>query len=292
LRLFPFLPLMILIADSGSTKTAWRLLNAQGEVTQALTVGINPYYQDTPEIAQALKDSLLPQLPGTAPQQVYFYGAGCSAKDKQDLVAAALLAVFPNAQVHVHHDLEAAARALCGHKEGIACILGTGSNSCLYDGEKIIQNLPNLGFILGDEGSGGYMGKHIVQAFLNRELPADLHQAFEERYHTNRDEIVDNVYRKPYPNRYMAGFARFLSDHREHPFIYQMITKCLGDFFKKAVVKYPDYQKKETHFVGSIAYYFRDILRTVAQQYGVTVCTILESPIEGLSQYHQQKLSL
>ncbi|WP_205503487.1 BadF/BadG/BcrA/BcrD ATPase family protein [Rufibacter psychrotolerans] len=283
---------MILIADSGSTKTAWRLIDTEGEVGQAHTVGINPYYQDTPEIASMLQESLLPQLLGEAPQEVHFYGAGCSAKDKQAIVASALAELFPLADISVHHDLEAAARALCGQEEGIACILGTGSNSCLYDGEKIIQNVPNLGFILGDEGSGGYMGKRIVQAFLNQELPQDIHQAFMDRYHTNRDEIVDHVYRKPYPNRYMAGFAKFLFDHRQHPFIYQMISQCFADFFEKTVVKYPNYQKLKTHFVGSIAFYFGDILRTVAQQYGLTVGNILESPIAGLSLYHQQKITL
>ncbi|MFC6996221.1 BadF/BadG/BcrA/BcrD ATPase family protein [Rufibacter roseus] len=283
---------MILIADSGSTKTAWRLIDTEGVVSQAHTIGFNPYYQDTPQIAQTLRESLLPQLKDAQPQEIYFYGAGCSAKNKKAIVAAALLELYPNSEVFVHHDLEAAAHALCGHNEGIACILGTGSNSCHYDGEKIIENLPNLGFILGDEGSGGYMGKRIVQAYLNNELPEDLHQAFFDRYGVDRDEIIDNVYSKPYPNRYMAAFSKFLSEHRKHPFIYQMIFKCFSDFFDKTVSKYPDYQNKETHFVGSIAFYFSDILRTVAQEYGINVGQILESPIEGLSLYHQQKITV
>ncbi|WP_210489530.1 N-acetylglucosamine kinase [Rufibacter aurantiacus] len=282
---------MILIADSGSTKTAWRLLDHEGVKAQAHTPGINPYYQNTQEIALTLKDSLLAQLSGHTPQEIYFYGAGCSAKDKQEVVVSALREIFPDSLVQVNHDLEAAARALCGQKEGIACILGTGSNSCLYDGEKIVQNVPNLGFILGDEGSGGYMGKLLVQAFLNQELPQDVHELFMTRYNTNRDEIVDHVYRQPYPNRYMANYARFLSDHREHPFIYGLICQCFGDFFRKTVMKYPDFQQKETHFVGSIAFYFADILRTVAKEHQINVGQILESPIEGLSLYHQQKIT-
>ncbi|RNI23727.1 BadF/BadG/BcrA/BcrD ATPase family protein [Rufibacter latericius] len=282
---------MILIADSGSTKTAWRLLDTHGEVAEALTSGINPYYRNTPEIAQMLEESLLPQLEGNTPGEIYFYGAGCSAKDKQEVVRAAIAQLYPSAEIHIHHDLEAAARALCGDKEGIACILGTGSNSCLYDGEKIVQNVPNLGFILGDEGSGGYMGKLLVQAFLNQELPEEIHNAFMARYNTNRDEIVDHVYRKPYPNRYMAGYAKFLFDHQQHPFIYQMICQCFADFFRKTVVKYPAYEQKETHFVGSIAFYFAEILRTVAKQHNITVGQILESPIAGLSLYHQQKIT-
>ncbi|GGK84256.1 BadF/BadG/BcrA/BcrD ATPase family protein [Rufibacter glacialis] len=282
---------MILIADSGSTKTAWRVLDTQGEAGQAHTVGFNPYYQNTAEIAQTLQESLLPQLTSYgSPQEIHFYGAGCSAPDKKAIVAAALSSLFPAADVQVHHDLEAAARALCGHQEGIACILGTGSNTCLYDGKQIVQNVPNLGFILGDEGSGGYMGKLLVQAFLNLEMPTDVHQAFMDRYNTNRDEIVDHVYSKPYPNRYMATYAKFLFDHQQHPFIHGLITKCFSDFFEKTVVKYPDYQHKETHFVGSIAFYFKDILLAVAKQYGIAVGKILESPIAGLSLYHQQNL--
>ncbi|MGV3540485.1 MAG: BadF/BadG/BcrA/BcrD ATPase family protein [Rufibacter sp.] len=283
---------MILIADSGSTKTAWRLIDADGVVAQAYTVGINPYYQDTEEIAQTLQESLLQQIPTLNPSEIYFYGAGCSAKDKQEVVAAALKQIFPESQPSVHHDLEAAAHALCGHEEGIACILGTGSNSCLFDGEKIINNMPNLGFMLGDEGSGGYMGKRLVQAYLNLELPQDLHQAFWDRYQVDRDAIIDQVYRKPYPNRYMASFAKFMFDHRKHPFIYQMVFQCFADFFEKTVIKYPDYQQKDIHFVGSIAFYFGDILRTVAQQYHIKVKNILESPIAGLSLYHQQKITV
>ncbi|WP_192822983.1 N-acetylglucosamine kinase [Rufibacter sp. LB8] len=282
---------MILIADSGSTKTSWRQIETEGIMGQADTIGFNPYYQNTDQIAQTLRENLLPQLNGFRPHEIYFYGAGCSAKEKKDIVAQALSQLFPGSDIHVHHDLEAAAHALCGHEAGIACILGTGSNSCLYDGEKIVENLPNLGFILGDEGSGGYMGKRIVQAYLNLELPQDLHQAFVDRYQTDRDEIIDNVYSKPYPNRYMAGFAKFLYDNRTHPFIYQMIYRCLADFFEKNIIRYPDYQNKETHFVGSIAFHFSDILRTVARQYNVRLGTILENPIAGLSQYHQQKIT-
>ncbi|ALI99261.1 N-acetylglucosamine kinase [Rufibacter tibetensis] len=283
---------MILIADSGSTKTAWRIIDTEGVVAQAHTIGFNPYYQDGPQIAETIRESLLPQLTGYAPKEIHFYGAGCSAPDKQALVASAISSNFPEATVHVHHDLEAAARALCGHEEGIACILGTGSNSCLYDGEKIVQNVPNLGFILGDEGSGGYMGKLLVQAFLNQELPADVHEAFMARYNTTRDEIVDHVYRKPYPNRYIATYAKFLFDHQKHPFIYELICRCFADFFEKTVIKYPDYQQKKTHFVGSIAFYFGDILKTVAQKYSINVGQILESPIAGLSLYHQQNITV
>jgi len=283
---------MILIADSGSTKTSWRLIDTDGEVSQAHTIGFNPYYQNTAEITQILQETLLPQLQDSTPQEVYFYGAGCSAKSKKEIVAKALSTLFPDSTVHVHHDLDAAAHALCGHEEGIACILGTGSNSCHFDGEKIVYNVPNLGFILGDEGSGGYMGKTLVQAFLNKELPEDLHQAFFDRYQVDRDEIIDNVYSKPYPNRYMATYAKFLFDHRKHPYIYQLIYQCLADFFEKNITKYEDYKNKETHFVGSIAFHFNDILRSVAKQYGIKVGQILESPIAGLSLYHQQKITV
>jgi glucosamine kinase len=283
---------MIIIADSGSTKTAWRQISSEGVIADANTMGINPYYQNTQEIAQMLEQSLLVQWPGVEPKEIYFYGAGCSAPDKQAMVEAAIKEVYPNSKIEVHHDLEAAARALCGDEPGIACILGTGSNSCLYDGQEIVEALPNLGFILGDEGSGGYMGKRLVQTFLNNELPADIHEAFQKRYNLTRDEVVDHVYRKPYPNRYMATFAKFLFDHRQHPFVYQMIFQSFCDFFEKTIIKYPDYQQYNVNFVGSIAFYFGDILRKVAQQYNVRVQHILESPMAGLSLYHQQKIVL
>jgi glucosamine kinase len=279
---------MILIADSGSTKTDWRLLAPDGTITQAKTVGFNPYYQDTDNIHSALEGSLLPQLAGEKPSQIFFYGAGCGSEEKRSVVAQALGMAFPGSEIRVQHDLAAAARALCGREPGIACILGTGSNSCLYDGTEIVRNIPPLGFILGDEGSGAYLGKKLIQAFLREELPADLQENFAKRYNVTKDDVLDRVYSQPFPNRYLASFAKYGFDKRRHPAIYPLIHRSFSDFFENHICRYPGYSALPVHFVGSIAFYFGDILRQIARERQVRVQHILESPIAGLTLYHQQ----
>jgi glucosamine kinase len=281
---------MILIADSGSTKTDWRLLAPNGTVSQAKTIGFNPYYQDAENIYSSLEGSLLPQLTGQKPTEIFFYGAGCGSEDKRNVVAEALRQAFPGSEVTVQHDLAAAARALCGHSPGIACILGTGSNSCLYDGKEIVQNIPPLGFILGDEGSGAYLGRKLIQAFLREELPADLRENFAKRYKVTKEAILDWVYSQPFPNRYLASFAKYAFDKRRHPAVYPLIRESFSDFFEKHVCRYPGYIDLPVHFVGSIAFYFGDILRQLARERQVRVQHILESPIAGLTLYHQQEL--
>jgi glucosamine kinase len=178
---------------------------------------------------------------------------------------------------------------LCGHKPGIAIILGTGSNSCYYDGENIVANNPSLGFILGDEGSGGYLGKKILQAFLYNEMPADLHESFKTRYPITKEEVLDNVYKKSMPNRYTATFSRFLQHHVRHPFAAQMIYDAFADFFDHHVLKYPEYKQVSVNGTGSVAFYFSDILRAVAADKGCSIGTILESPIAGLTLYHTEE---
>ena len=281
---------MILIADSGSTKTDWRLIAPDGLVAQAKTVGFNPYYQSTEDIFSSLEGSLLPQLNGQKPGEIFFYGAGCGDEAKRKIVADALLQAFPESVVTVQHDLIAAARALCRHEPGIACILGTGSNSCLYNGREIVQNIPPLGFILGDEGSGAYLGKRIIQAFLRQELPEDLQENFAKRYKVTKEDILDKVYAQPFPNRYMATFAKYLFDKRRHPAVYPLIHQSFTDFFDKSVCRYPGYSELPVHFVGSIAFYFGDILRKIARERQIRVQHILENPIAGLTLYHQEKL--
>jgi N-acetylglucosamine kinase-like BadF-type ATPase len=281
---------MILIADSGSTKTDWRLLFPDGRIGQAASAGINPNFQTTDQIQNNLTATLLPQLAGAKPDQVFFYGAGCSTEAKCGVVGAALKAVFPDCEVAVMSDVVAAARGTCGHETGIACILGTGSNSCLFDGKEIIMKMPCLGFTLGDEGSGSYLGKHLLSLYLNNELPPDLQQAFGQRYPQTTAEILHHVYNEPFPNRYIASFASFLADHRQHPFAAALVQKSFLDFFDRTVCKYPGYETIPTHFVGSVAFYFADILRKTAKARRIIVGRILQSPIAGLALYHQQQL--
>jgi glucosamine kinase len=280
---------MILIADSGSTKTDWRLLLPEGKIGQATTVGFNPNYQTAAAIEAELSQSLLPQLGTNQPTQIYFYGAGCSTEAKCSLVASAILSVFPNSQVQVMSDVVAAARGTCGHTAGIACILGTGSNSCLYDGKTITSQMPCLGFTLGNEGSGSYLGKKLLNLYLNNELPSDLQEAFRKQYPQSQAEILHHIYNEPFPNRYVASFAQFLQGRQRHPFVAEMLHQNFLEFFRLTVCKYPAYETLPTHFVGSIAFYFADILRKTAKTQQIQVGRVLQSPISGLALYHQEE---
>ncbi len=279
---------MILIADSGSTKTDWRTIDGQGNIGQAKTAGINPYHQSEDTIAQLLREELLPQM-RLPVAQVYFYGAGCATEAVSQQVQRAIAQVFPEAAIEVYSDLFAAARALCAHAPGIACILGTGANSCLYDGATITDHIPPLGYILGDEGSGAYLGKALLNRFLKRDMPEDLRQSFEKRYSITEADALENVYRKPQANRYLAGFSRFAFHHLRHPYIARLVYDGFAAFFDKNVCPYKDYQQYQVHFTGSVAFYYSNILRQVASDKGIAVQNILESPIAGLTLYHQQK---
>ena len=278
---------MILIADSGASKTDWRVIDSQNNIQQAKTIGLNPYFQDSISIENELRNNLRPNISGEI-SEVYFYGTGCAGEEAISSVRRALNAVFAVAQrIEVESDMLGAARGLCGHEPGIACILGTGSNNCRYDGTNIAAQIPSLGFWLGDEGSGAYLGKTLVVSYLHQELPPDLAQKFEARYQINRIEVLENAYQKPYPNRYFAGFSKFLFDNRNHPFAYQLIQNAFALFFDTYICKYPDYQQQPTHFAGSVAFYYSDILRRVAVQKGVSLRNIMETPIAGLTLYHQ-----
>ncbi|QHT69873.1 N-acetylglucosamine kinase [Rhodocytophaga rosea] len=281
---------MVLIADSGSTKTDWRLISSDGSVSQAKTAGFNPYFQDTETIYTELKQHLVPEITTNAVREVYYYGAGCSTETNQTIVQNAINQAFPRTYIEVTHDMLAAARALCGHEPGIACILGTGVNSCLYDGKQIVAGRPSLGFWLGDEGSGGYMGKTLVQHYFHEDMPADLRQKFEKRYTPVLGTILENAYKKPFPNAYFASFSKFLFDNLNHPYCYQLAYDGFVAFFNRYVCKYENYKAYKVHFVGSVAFYYSNVLRQVANDKGITLQYILESPISGLTLYHQQKL--
>lgn len=279
---------MQLIADSGSTKTDWRLIAADGTVSQARTVGFNPYFQTQEAIAAEIADKIKPLV--TEPvSAVYFYGTGINNAAKADVIAEGIRTVFPEAgHIEAHSDMLGAARALCGHDAGIACILGTGSNTCLVEDGEITFKVDTLGFWLGDEGSGGYLGRTLVQQFLHQEMPEDLYQKFHKRYpDVNRDTVLENAYQKPYPNRYFASFSKFLFDNRTHPFAYGLVVRNFEIFFEKYVEKYPAYRQYKVHFTGSVAFYYSDILRRVAQERGITVGVVMETPIAGLTLYHK-----
>ena len=282
---------MILIADSGSTKTDWRMMDATGVHEQVYTAGINPQYIDAAQIYSIFEAELLPNLQEKNPTIIYYYGAGCSSPDRNLRVEEALRKAFPDSQIYVDHDLLAAARALCGHKPGVACILGTGSNSCLYDGKNIVDNVPSLGFLMGDEGSGAYLGKMLIRAYLYRELPEELATSLKNRYNLTKDGILDAVYYSDMPSTYLATFAKFMSDKRKDPVIHAMIYQNFDEFFERQVCKYKGYTEVPVNFVGSIAYHFSDTLHQVAKKYGAHIGTIITSPSEGLIAYHLELMA-
>lgn len=278
---------MKLIADAGSTKVDWILINNNHIVDKKRTNGINPFYQTADMISQLIKSELPFATDSASVKEVYFYGAGC-IPEKQPIVSSALKSVFASATIEVDSDLLGAARALCGHSEGIACILGTGSNSCLYNGKNITQNTPPLGFILGDEGSGAFLGKALVSDFLKRQMPDNIAKLFTEKYHLNAKEAVENVYRQPLPNRYLAQFTPFLSENIAEPYCYNLVFDAFITFFARNIVHYPDFRTLPIAFTGSVAYHFADVLEVAAYDFGLNFSHITQAPIDGLVEFHKE----
>ena len=278
---------MILIADSGSTKTDWCLVE-HGEVLQQIfTKGTNPFFQSEEEISNEIAANLLPQLKTPEVDAVYFYGAGCAFPDKIETVRRAILHHLQvKGEVEVSTDMLAAARGLCGHRAGIACIMGTGSNSCYYDGEKIVQNVSPLGFILGDEGSGACLGKLLVGDILKNQMTPELKEKFLSQFNLTPADIIDRVYRKPFPNRFLASLSPFLAQNLNEPCIHSLVLNSFKSFLKRNVMQY-DYQNHEVHFIGSVAYYYKDVLAQATDEMGIRLGTILKSPMEGLITYHR-----
>lgn len=280
---------MILIADSGSTKTDWRLIDDTKKIHQFATQGLNPYFQTSSEISEILRSELLPQFTSqisNLTSQIYFYGAGCEADSKKEVIREALLLVFPSSIIEVNSDMLGAARAMCGSDPGIAAILGTGSNTCYYDGNKSVENVASLGFILGDEGSGGHIGKTFIQAYLNKEMPEELSKRFYERFKLSLSDILDAVYKKPMPNRFLASFSKFIYQNLKEQFVIDLVANCFEQFFDKHICKYKKHKEVKLSCVGSVAFYYSNILRAVAAKKGVNIDKIIETPIAGLTLYH------
>ena len=276
---------MILIADSGSTKTSWWVADpGSGAVKTLNTQGINPFYQEEEAIFNMLKNEF-PDPPNHV-NAIFFYGAGCAGPPVNTIVGKALARYFRTDNISVESDLMAAARSLCQHEPGIACILGTGSNSCMYDGTAIRHQVSPLGFILGDEGSGGVLGKTLLADVLKNQLPPDIIRKFHEAYPVNAGEILENIYRKPFPNRYAARFTPFLLDNLDHPAVTAIVENGLDRFFSRNIVQYERYTELPVHFTGGIAWNFREPLIRVASRYAVKTGKITSSPGEGLLQFH------
>ncbi|MDR0436665.1 MAG: ATPase [Bacteroidales bacterium] len=278
---------MIVIADSGSTKTDWCFINSKGEVKTVQTIGLNPYFLDADGILNILKKDLYPFLDNKKVEQVFFYGSGCATPHKKQEVEYALDSFFIHADIEVENDLLGAARALCGSESGLVCILGTGSSSCLYDGKQITERLPSLGYLLGDEGGGAFLGKHLVSAYFNNELPDSLQKLFEQKYTASLAEVLDKVYRQPFPNRYLASFVEFLIENKPDAFVKNLVGSAFDDFFKKQVLRYTDYEKYPLCFVGSVSFCFADELHESAKKHGLEVSKIEQAPLTGLLEFHK-----
>ena len=277
---------MKLITDSGSTKVDWRAIRDDGTVVSILTEGINPVFQKKEYITDIFRLKLVPEL-GTGVKEVYFYGAGVVSAAISDVLAGCFKEVFPDSVCYAASDVLAAARALCGHSEGIACIMGTGSNSCFYDGHAIVKNVKAGGFILGDEASGGVLGRKLIADYIKGLLPEEIEKEFVSRYGLDYAGIVEKVYKQPLPSRFLASFSPFLNEFRNHPHIDRLLRTSFDEFFKRNIYQY-DYKNYKVNLVGSVAYYYQDILKEVAVRDGVAIGKILKSPIEGLVEYHKE----
>ena len=279
---------MKLVVDSGSTKTDWGFFSNLSDLRIYKTQGINPCHQSADEINGIITGELMSQIAGIdsgSVTQLFYYGAGCATEAICAQMAGMLKEFFPAAAITVDSDMLGAARALCGRSEGVACVLGTGSNSCLYNGKEIIDQVPSLGYILGDEGSSAALGRRFISDCLKRQLPEPVSREFLERYSLTKDIIIENVYRKPLPNRYIAGFAPFIYDKRAVPEVHKLIIQCFSEFFTRNVISYHK-PWMPVHFVGSLANSFADELKETAEQLGMTIGKIEASPMNGLVDYH------
>lgn len=275
----------ILIADSGSTKTHWGVISCGQLVQEVLTKGMNPYFQTPEEMGEEIANVLIPQLGSNRFSEIHFFGAGCSP-EKIPAVREVLNTCFDvEREIEVDTDMLAAAKGLCGHSSGIVCILGTGSNSCFYDGKKMVNNVSPLGFILGDEGSGAVLGKLLVGDILKNQMDIALKEKFLKQFNLTQAEIIEKVYRQPFPNRFLASVSPFLAQNIQEPGIYPLVLNAFKAFLNRNVMQY-DYRNNKAHFVGSVAHHYKEVLLAAAKEVGVEIGTVIQSPMEGLYAYY------
>lgn len=280
---------MIFIADGGSTKADWIMVDKKGKQSEYSTIGFNPFFYREEVVVEELKKKFIYEVPVKEAEKVYFYGSGCSDTLRKGVLERAFTQIFPKAEIHVEHDLLASAKATCGDQPGIACILGTGSNSCLYDGKNEVDNITNLGFLLGDEGSGTHLGKKLIRAYFYRELPEELKDAFDKKYNLGKRELLNRLYDGQRGNVYLASFSKFLFEHKHHFYIQQIVARSFAEFIDRHVMKYEGHQSLPIHFVGSIAYYFSTVLESLLAERNLTLGSIIKKPIENLVRYHLDK---
>jgi len=281
---------MKLIADGGSTKTNWCLVNDEGKKVYFNTEGYNPYFVSTEYIIQSLHNNLPSDLHKEQLTEVNYYGAGCSTAEKRKVVEDAMTQVFVNAKINIGHDLLAAARALLGHKEGFAAILGTGTNTCIYDGKDVVNNIDSGAYILGDEGSGCYIGKKVLVDYLRGYMPEAVRKNFWDTYHLTPDDVNEQVYSQPLANRFCAGFSKFVYDNNVHlEYTRNLVKTSFEDFFRNLVTHYPNYKNYSFNCIGSVGYNFRNVLEEVVTENGMKMGNIIRSPIDNLVKFHLEQ---
>ncbi len=279
-----------IIADGGSTKTEWWVLRKGKKPLSFLTAGINPYLESAENIGEMLSTQLPEGVPALAADVLYYYGSGAAAKEKQALLRKVFRKHFSVEKIEVAGDLTGAAIGLCGDQPGMVSILGTGSASCFYNGKKITARQPSLGYIAGDEGSGNYLGKRILQYYAYNTFDGELRAGFEMRFGNDITAIVNRLYHEPYPNRYLASFVPLLADNRGHYMVENIIEDCINDFFHHNLLKYRQSWRNSLYFTGSVAWVFRDVVTSLCRQYELELGGISQSPIKGLITFHKKNL--
>ena len=287
MRTFPYfctkLSVMRLIIDAGSTKMGWILMEGHEVKAHFVTKGFNPNYSDRQCLVETCHGASLPN----EIQTIYYYGTGCGNEQNCQTIKEVFQSRFPHAEIHVTHDLMAACHAALGHESGIACILGTGSNACLYDGERITERAVSLGYLVGDEGSGKHIGSEVVRAYFYGFMPEDLRRQFDETCHLELRDFIDKVYHQPQPSRYLATFAKFAGEHQSHPFIKELVKGCFKAFIETFVLRFEGCETMKISFVGSVAFHFQSILEETLADYGLKLGEVMPSPAEGLIRYYQ-----
>ena len=288
---------MRLIIDAGSTKTEWIVLDGKTVKTRFTTEGFNPNYSDIQSLERLVETRLIASPDNEIPfsrrdksaslQEIHYYGTGCGSEQNCQLITEVFHNRFPEAEIHVTHDLMAACHAVLGHEKGIACILGTGSNSCLYDGADIIEKAVSLGYMVGDEGSGMHIGREVVQAYFYGFMPEDLRQEFHSTYHLELKDFIQKLYHDEQPSKYLASFAKFAGEYQHEPFIHDLVKGCFKAFIEASILRYKDGKSLKISFIGSVAFHFQDLLKESLMEYGLSLGEIMQTPAEGLIRYYQ-----
>jgi len=280
---------MILVADSGSTKTEWKVVEKNKAGESMFTSGINPFFLNSGQVLSILRKEL-PIPIGSKFEKIFFYGSGCNSSAREKTIRKAIGDFFSTSEIYVGSDLLAAARSLCGNQPGIACIIGTGSNSCYYDGKSIISNVSPLGYILGDEAGAAVIGRKLISGVLKKQVPDYVIKLFFETYKITPAEIQENVYMKPFPNKFLGQFSKFISANIQIPDLQEIIISCFDDFIKRNILQYPESKIFPVHFTGSIAWHFRSFLEDLLLENDLKPGIITLSPMTGLIKYHIDSL--